>query len=54
MATGDGCSETCMVEIGAFCDNQTPSVCLKACPPGEFLVGYRISGGWVTEQGTCL
>lgn len=52
--SGNGCSEPCTVEIGAFCDNQTPSVCLKAYPPGEFLVGYRISGGWVIEQGTCL
>ena len=49
----DGCSSSCTVEPGAFCDAQSPNVCLQACPPGQFLAGYSIQDARVIVKGTC-
>jgi len=49
----DGCSASCKVEPGAFCDVQSPSVCLQACPPGQYLAGYKIQVMRIIVKGAC-
>ena len=36
----DGCSSTCLVEPGASCDANQPSICTSPCGNGIFETGY--------------